>query len=125
VLLALARQAQGDLPCALELLAEVAAEPTGQSLLFARRNAVACYAAALVAAERHEEGLAWARRAVSIPGEDVRSSVYSRRVLAVALRATGQVDEARAVAATAARDAHATQQVSERAAADAILAALS
>jgi hypothetical protein len=95
------------------------------SLLFPRRQAVACYAEALLAAGRPDEALEWARRAVAAPGEDVRSRVHAGRALARALHAVGQHTEAVTVAAAALREAQATQQVSERATTQAVLSALS
>jgi class 3 adenylate cyclase/tetratricopeptide (TPR) repeat protein len=124
VLFALARQAQGDLATALDVLGTVADAPSGPSLIFSRRHAVAAYAGVLLAADRPEEGLDWARRAQTMPGEDVRSRVYAARTLALALAANGQTDQARLVAEAAVRDAYATQQSSERAATTEILTAI-
>jgi tetratricopeptide (TPR) repeat protein len=120
VLLAMARLAAGDTRAALGVLASVAAQADQPSLLFPRRQAVACYAAALLAADRVEEACDWARRAVAVPGEDVRSRVVASRVLASVLAAAGAIDEARAAADAAVRQAYATQQVAERAAAEEI-----
>ena len=120
VLLAMARLASGDTRSALASLAGVAARADQPSLLFPRRQAVACYAAALLAADRVDEAGTWARKAATMPGEDVRSGVVASRVLASALAAAGAIDEARAVAEAAVRQAYATQQVSERAAAEEI-----
>jgi class 3 adenylate cyclase/tetratricopeptide (TPR) repeat protein len=124
VLLALARQAQGDTTTALRLLAGVAATTDAPSLVFPRRHAVAAYAEVLLAAGRSAEALDWARRAVATPGEDVRSRVVAGRVLACALAAAGELTEARIVAEAAVQEAYATQQVSERGAAEAVRAAL-
>ncbi len=118
VLFALARRAQGDLDTALSVLSTVAEAPAGPALLFARRHAIAAYASVLLSADRPDEALEWARRAQTTPGEDVRSRVYAARTLASALAATGQAEEARVIAAAAAHEAYATQQVSERAAVD-------
>jgi class 3 adenylate cyclase/tetratricopeptide (TPR) repeat protein len=125
VLLANALMAAGDAPAAVDLLAEVAALADVPSLLFPRRQAVACYAEALLAADRPAEALEWARRAVAAPGEDVRSRVCAGRTLARALDAVGQRAEARIVASAAFREAEATQQVSERATTQAVLSELS
>jgi class 3 adenylate cyclase/tetratricopeptide (TPR) repeat protein len=84
VLLGMARLATGDVDRALELLAGPAARADEPSVLFPRRQAVACYAAALLAAGRCEEALAWAQRAIGVCGEDVRSRAYAERVLAAA-----------------------------------------
>src|SRR5206468_968617 len=52
VLLALARQAAGDLDAALPLLAELVQSRHASSLLFSPRQVVSCYAGALLAAGR-------------------------------------------------------------------------
>ncbi|GAA2604554.1 hypothetical protein GCM10010399_39400 [Dactylosporangium fulvum] len=101
VLFGLARQAQGDLPAALEVLGCVAADRPGPSVIFSRRHAVAAYASALLAAGRHAEALDWARQAQTLAGEDVRSRVYAAGVLAEALTANGRCDEAEAVRSAA------------------------
>jgi class 3 adenylate cyclase/tetratricopeptide (TPR) repeat protein len=124
VLLAMARHAAGARGEALDLLAEVAAGFDEPSLMFPRRQAVACYASALLAADRTAEALEWASRAVDVPGEDVRSKVYADRVLASALAASGDTPSARRVGQAAVRLAYATQQVSERAAVEAVLSAI-
>jgi class 3 adenylate cyclase/tetratricopeptide (TPR) repeat protein len=125
VLLAMARLSAGEPQAAVNLLADVAAPVDSPSLLFPRRQAVASYASALLAAGRPEDALEWARRAATAPGEDVRSRVHAGRVLARALDAVGQRSEALLVATSALREANATQQVSEREASSAALAALS
>ena len=104
-----------------------AARPGGRgrrdapSLLFSRRQAMAPYAAALLAAGRREQALdlgpAGGRRA---PAEDVRSRVIAASVLAEALAACGRPAEALSCAQEAVRLAYATEQRSERAAADAL-----
>ncbi|MEV0130745.1 adenylate/guanylate cyclase domain-containing protein [Dactylosporangium sp. NPDC050688] len=99
VLFGLARQAQGDLETALEVLGCVAADRPGPSVMFSRRHAVAAYAGALLAAGRQVEALDWARQAQTLAGEDVRSRIYAARVLADALEANGQCDEAAVVTA--------------------------
>jgi hypothetical protein len=86
--------------------------------------AVAAYAEALLVSGSPAEALTWARTAATTPSEDVRSRVVAGRVLARALAAAGQREEAATVAATVVREAYATQQASERAAADAVLAEL-
>ena len=125
VLLAMAFLGSGNVAGAVELLRPVAALAEEPSLLFPRRQAVASYALALLSAGRPAEALDWARRAVAAPGEDVRSRVQACRVLAAALDAAGRRDEAIEMATSAVREAFATQQVSERAAAQAVLASLS
>ena len=107
------------------LLAPVAtAAATVPSLLFSRRQTMARYASALLAHGQCEQALDWARRAVAAPAEDVRSQVVAARVLAEALAACGRPAEALASAEEAVRLAYATEQRSERAAADALRARL-
>jgi class 3 adenylate cyclase/tetratricopeptide (TPR) repeat protein len=125
VLLGRARIARGDLEGGLADLAEVAVDRSDPAVLFSARLAVAEYGSALLAAGRTEEALDAARRAVRLPAEDVRGRVVAGRTLARALAAAGLTDEARATAVAAVREAYATQQVSERAATEAVLAALS
>jgi tetratricopeptide (TPR) repeat protein len=121
---ALADLAAGDTGRALAELGDIAAAAAEPSLLFPRRQAVAGYAQALLAADRPTEAVRWARRAVDLPAEDVRSRVVAGRVLAAALAAAGDRAEALTVAASAVREAYGTQQISERLAADATLAAV-
>jgi len=125
VLLACARLAAGDADAAVRLLVPVAEAADRPSLLYPRRQAVAQYAGALLAAGRVPEAVAAARRAVDLPGEDVRGDVVAHRVLAETLAAAGRPDDARSAAALAVERAYATQQVSERAATDIVLARLS
>ncbi|WP_328421310.1 AAA family ATPase [Micromonospora sp. NBC_00389] len=125
VLLATARLAAGDPATAVGLLAPVAtAAATAPSLLFSRRQAMARYASALLAHGQRDQALDWARRAVAAPAEDVRSQVIAASVLAEALAACGHPAEALASADEAVRLAYATEQRSERAAADALRARL-
>jgi class 3 adenylate cyclase/tetratricopeptide (TPR) repeat protein len=124
VLLGAARLAAGDTGSALETLAPVAAHPSGIALLFPRRQGVAVYARALRVAGRTGEALGYARRAVEMPGEDVRSRVIALRELASTLAALGQCDEAGAVAAEAVQVAYGSPQVAERAASDALVESL-
>src|SRR5690606_10010851 len=84
------------------------------------RLAVAQYAVVLLEQGRVREALEWARRAERVPAEDVRSRVVSARVLARALAAVGDMEQATIVADEAVRLAHATEQVSERPAADVV-----
>ncbi|MFG1652916.1 adenylate/guanylate cyclase domain-containing protein [Micromonospora sp. NPDC049275] len=125
VLLATARLAAGDPATAVGLLAPVAtAAATAPSLLFSRRQTMARYASALLAHGQREQALDWARRAVTAPAEDVRSQVIAASVLAEALAACGHTVEARSCAEAAVRLAYATEQRSERAAADSLQARL-
>ncbi|MBQ1018332.1 tetratricopeptide repeat protein [Micromonospora sp. D93] len=125
VLLATARLAAGDSATAVGLLAPVAtAAANAPSLLFSRRQTMAQYAAALLAHGQREQALDWARRAVTAPAEDVRSQVIAASVLAEALAACGRPAEALSCAQEAVRLAYATEQRSERAAADALQARL-
>jgi hypothetical protein len=121
VLLGAARLAAGDTDGALHLLEPVAAQPTGAALLFPRRQGVALYARALRCAGRTEEALGYARQAVAIPSEDIRSRVVALRELASTLAASGARAEAEKVAAEAVRVAYGSPQVSERAASDALV----
>ncbi|MFG1675704.1 adenylate/guanylate cyclase domain-containing protein [Micromonospora sp. NPDC049282] len=125
VLLAMARVAAGDAGTAVGLLAPVATGAAdAPSLLFSRRQTMARYAYALLAHGQREQALDWAQRAISAPAEDVRSQVVARLVLAETLDACGRPAEARASAEEAVRLAYATEQRSERAAADALRARL-
>ena len=119
-LLAGACYARGDLERAEAVLERIAAEADAPSVLFPRRLAVAQYAVVLLEQGRVREALEWARRAERVPAEDVRSRVVSARVLARALAAVGDMEQATIVADEAVRLAHATEQVSERPAADVV-----
>jgi class 3 adenylate cyclase/tetratricopeptide (TPR) repeat protein len=122
VLFGCARLALGDIDAALAALGEVAGSDAAPSLLLPRRQAVAAYASALLAAGRVDEAVETARRAVNLPSEDARSRSSAALVLARALTASGAQAEARAAAEDAVQAAYATQQVCDRAAADAALA---
>lgn len=125
MLLAMARLAAGDSATAVGLLAPVAtAAAATPSLLFSRRQTMARYASALLAHGQREQALDWAQRAVAAPAEDVRSQVIGACVLAEALAACGRPVEALASADEAVRLAYATEQRSERAAADTLRARL-
>jgi hypothetical protein len=124
VLLGCARLAQGNVDAALTALAEVAENGAWPPVLLSRRQAVAEYAAALLDADRIDEALVVARRAAELLAEDVRGLVVGDRVLARALAAAGECGQARAAASAAVRTAYASQQTSERPAADAALAAI-
>jgi ATP/maltotriose-dependent transcriptional regulator MalT len=120
VLLAQARRAQGDLDTARSLLAGVAEAAGSPSLVFPRRQALAHYSAVLRLAGRGSEALTWARRAQQVPAEDVRSRVVAGRALALALAAAGDHESAVLAAKDAVQLAYSTEQVSERAASDAV-----
>jgi ATP/maltotriose-dependent transcriptional regulator MalT len=120
VLLAQARRFAGDRDGALELLGEVVNFTGGPSLLFPRRQALAHYSAVLLESGKPEEALEWARRAVGVPAEDVRSRILARRALASALAANGRYSEAVRVADEAVALAYRTEQTSERAASDTV-----
>lgn len=124
VLLARARLASSDHVAAREALEPIVSALDAPSVLVSRREAVATYAQALLAAGRAGEALAWARRANDVTTEDIRSRVIGTRVLACALTATGAHTEARAAAQEAVRLAYATEQVSERPATDRLRAEL-
>ncbi|GAA4679601.1 adenylate/guanylate cyclase domain-containing protein [Phytohabitans rumicis] len=119
VLLARARLTDGDAPTAIGLLAPIATAK-GPGLLFSRRQALATYAAALLAEGQQIQALDWARRALAVPAEDVRSCVITAEVLADALAAGGLHEEALAAADDAVRYAYGTQRLGERAGADAV-----
>nr|WP_205809028.1 adenylate/guanylate cyclase domain-containing protein [Micromonospora sp. HNM0581] len=122
VLLATARLAAGDSGTAVGLLAPVATmAATTPALLFSRRQSMARYSSALLAQGQREQALDWARRAVRAPAEDVRSQVIAASVLAEALAACGRPAEAKAGAEDVVRLAYATEQRSERVAAEALL----
>jgi tetratricopeptide (TPR) repeat protein len=125
VLLASAHLATSDHTAALAVLEPIASAADAPSVLVSRRQAVATYASALLAAGRLEEAVSWAQRAGQVPAEDIRSRVIAARVLAQTLTVTGACAEARAAADEAVRMAYATQQVSERATTDAVRAHLS
>ncbi len=120
VLLAQARRNQGDPAAALDLLAGVVEAAGSPSLVFPRRQALAHYAGVLLDAGRVDEALTWARRAQQIPAEDVRSRVVAGRVLASTLEAAGDHEAAMLAAKDAVQLAYSTEQVSERAASDAV-----
>ena len=120
VLQAQARRLAGDRDGAMELLGEVVNDPSGPSLLFPRRQALAYYSGVLLDAGKAQESLEWARRASRVPAEDVRSRVISRRALAISLAATGALPEALSAADGAVALAYGTEQVSERAACDTV-----
>jgi hypothetical protein len=109
---------------ALAQLGPVAAAMDEPSLLLPRRLAVATYAAALIAAGRVDEAVDWAGRAVRAPGEDVRSATTAALIRARALAAAGALDAALDAATEAVASAYATEQRSERAVCDALLAEL-
>ncbi|MBN1170780.1 MAG: AAA family ATPase [Micromonosporaceae bacterium] len=117
-LMSMAKRARGDLESALSLLEPVVANAEAPGLVFSRRHSIAAYAEALLAAGRAEEAVAYGMRALATSGEDVRSEAYATRTLARAFAASGDLDRARAMAVAAVRVAYATQQLSERAAAD-------
>ncbi|GAA3736594.1 hypothetical protein GCM10022225_19160 [Plantactinospora mayteni] len=118
MLLAASRLADGDAPTAVNLLEPIATAGAVPSVLFSRRQALARYASALLAAGQTAVALNWARQAVQAPGEDIRSRVIAARILAEALAGAGQPAEAAEVAEEAVRLAYSTQQTSERAAAE-------
>jgi tetratricopeptide (TPR) repeat protein len=124
VLLGAARLAASDYDGALAALEPFAAAGDAPSVLFPRRQAVATYASAWLRAGRPDQALTWARRAMELPAEDIRSQVVSTRVLARALAANGSTDQARAAADEAVRLAYSTEQVSERAVTEAVRARL-
>jgi len=125
VLLAQACRAQGDLEAARRLLERVAEGAGTPSLVFPRRQALAHLAGVLLDSGRPAEALRRAERALDVPAEDVRSRVVALRALAAARLATGNVSGARVAAEEAVALARATEQASEREAADAVAARVS
>jgi class 3 adenylate cyclase/tetratricopeptide (TPR) repeat protein len=123
VLLAEARLRAGDAATAVGLLAPIASD-TGGSLLFSRRHALASYASALLADGRVEAARTWIRRAQQVRAEDVRSGVVAAMVLARVHAAAGEMEPALAAAEEAVLLAHATEQASERVAAEGLRDAL-
>jgi class 3 adenylate cyclase/tetratricopeptide (TPR) repeat protein len=123
-LLAMVRLAQGDAAAAVALLKRDAEAALAPATLFPRRQTLAVYARALLALGQVDEAMHWARRAVELSAEDVRSEVVALRTLALAFEACGQPDAARAHARRAVEAAGRTEQTSERAAAAALLARL-
>jgi class 3 adenylate cyclase/tetratricopeptide (TPR) repeat protein len=117
VLLAEARMRSGDAATAIGLLAPIASD-TGASMLFSRRHALASYASALLADGRVDSALNWIERARGVPAEDVRSGVLTAMVHARVLAAAGRLDDARRESAEAVLLAYATEQASERVAAE-------
>jgi class 3 adenylate cyclase/tetratricopeptide (TPR) repeat protein len=124
VLLAEARLRVGDPEAAVALLAPIASDMSTPSLLFSRRHALASYASALLAEGRPDAALTWVRRAQELAAEDVRSGVVTSMTLARVLAAMGKCPEANDAAEEAVLLAYATEQVSERAAAEELRDAL-
>lgn len=124
VLLARARLATSDHEAARAALEPIVSALDAPSVLVSRREAVATYAQAVLAAGRPDAALTWARRANDVPAEDIRGRILGARVLACALTATGAHPQARAAATEAVRLAYATEQVSERPAIDQLRAQL-
>jgi len=93
VLLGRVHLARGEVTQAVEILGSVVAtvESGGTPVLFSPRRAVAAYAEALLAADRVPDALTAARRAVQLPGEDVRGRVFADQVLARAEVAAGSL----------------------------------
>ncbi|WP_250031552.1 adenylate/guanylate cyclase domain-containing protein [Paractinoplanes maris] len=124
VLLAEARLRTGDATTAMGLLAPIATDTGVPSLLFSRRHALASYASALLADGRVDAALTWIERARQVKAEDVRSGVLAAMVHARVLAAADRCQDARAASEEAVRLAYATEQVSERVAAEELRAAL-
>ena len=122
VLLASARLATSDYDGALAALARWS-PPTVRRRCWSPAGRRSPLRLGLLAAGRVEEAVG-GRSAQGAPGEDIRGRVVAGRVLAQALAAAGDREAARAAADEAVRLAYATQQVSERAATDAVRAAL-
>jgi class 3 adenylate cyclase/tetratricopeptide (TPR) repeat protein len=124
VLLAEARARAGDATTAIGLLAPIASDTGAPSLLFSRRHALTAYASALLADGRVDEALSWIERAREAESEDVRSGVLAAMVRARALAAADRCAEAAEAAEEAVLLAYATEQASERVAAEELRATL-
>jgi hypothetical protein len=124
VVLPAARTRAADGATAIGLLAPIASDTVSPSLLFSRRYALASYASALLADGRVESALTWIRRAREVAAEDVRSGVVAAMVHARVLAAAEEYDEARQAAEEAVLLAYATEQASERMAAEELRATL-
>jgi class 3 adenylate cyclase/tetratricopeptide (TPR) repeat protein len=88
-LLGAAHLAAGRVQEALDVLRPLAEAPYAPSMLFARRQAVALYARALLADGCAAEALEQARLAVRLPADDERSRYSAERVLAACEAAVG------------------------------------
>ncbi|GIM95045.1 adenylate/guanylate cyclase domain-containing protein [Paractinoplanes toevensis] len=124
VLLAEARARAGDAATAIGLLAPIASDTGAPSLLFSRRHALTAYASALLADGRVHEALSWIERAREAESEDVRSGVLAAMVRARVLAAADRCEEAAEAAEEAVLLAYATEQASERVAAEELRATL-
>lgn len=125
--------AQGDAASAVRLLAGIVDKPSTDddtppapetSLLYPRRHALSVYAEALLATGEVTQALEWARHALAVPDEDIRSEVRALRTLARVLAAAGDAAGAREAALQAVDAASRTDHLGERAANDALLALL-
>jgi class 3 adenylate cyclase/tetratricopeptide (TPR) repeat protein len=124
VLLAEARIRVGDAATAIGLLAPIASDTGSPSLLFSRRHALASYSSALLADGRVTEALTWIERAREAKSEDVRSGVLAEMTYARVLAAADRCEQARQAAEQAVLLSYATEQASERAAAEELRATL-
>jgi class 3 adenylate cyclase/tetratricopeptide (TPR) repeat protein len=124
VLLAESYRLRGDLDRALRLLTEVDEMTTPSSLLLSRRQVGAVHAHALLRAGRAGDAVTRARAAVAASAEDLHSAVLANLVLARALLAAGEPDEARKAACQAHDTAYATEQTVDRPAVDALITEL-
>jgi class 3 adenylate cyclase/tetratricopeptide (TPR) repeat protein len=88
-LLGAAYLATGRVDDALGVLRPLAETPYAPSMLFARRQAVALYAKALLAAGRPVEALEQAQLAMRLPADDARSRISAERVLVACESAMG------------------------------------
>jgi class 3 adenylate cyclase/tetratricopeptide (TPR) repeat protein len=88
-LLGAAHLAKDRVAEALAVLEPLAVAPYAPSMLFARRQAVALYAKALLKDGRPAEALAQAQLAMRLPADDMRSRISAERVLAACETAMG------------------------------------
>jgi len=124
VLRAQVARARGRTAEALGELRDVADLLQSQTLLFPRRQALAHLAGVLLESDRPDEALDVARRALAVPAEDVRSRVLALRALGSAYAACGKQTAAIAALREAAAVAASTEQTSERAQTQRVLASV-
>lgn len=109
----------------VELDAALGLAGDAPALLFPVREALADRAQVLLDLDRDDEALSAARAAVAAPAEDVRSQVRSLCALGRALHAGGDLAAAREAVSEALEVARSTDQCSEIAATERLLAGLS
>jgi tetratricopeptide (TPR) repeat protein len=123
-LLAAALLHEGDASASVGLLEPVAADPAGPCLLFARRYALATYAAALRETGELDRAVVIAQLATQLRGEDVRSAAVALREYATCRHAIGDRDGAAQTIALALATTHAGNQPVELARTEQLAATL-